>query len=68
VSGGLSQIRIASDSRFEPTIGNEANFLLSYDGSGHLIQLDKVVGHFTYRKTLTWVGDNLTQISEWIKL
>jgi hypothetical protein len=53
---------------FEPTIGGNGSCVLTYNGSDQLIQIDKTIGEFVYRKTLTWTGDNLTAISAWVKL
>jgi len=43
-------------------------FALTYDGAGHVTIVDKVDGGSTYRKTLTWLGDNLTAISAWVEV
>jgi hypothetical protein len=51
----------------EPTAVN-SEVALAYDGLGNLIQMDRTVGVITYRRTFTWVGDNLTAISAWVKL
>lgn len=52
----------------DPLAGGNAEYTLTWDGSGHLIQIDRNVGEFNYRRTLTWTGDDLTSISHWVKL
>jgi hypothetical protein len=44
------------------------SFALTYDAAGHITQIDKTDGGSVYRKTLTWVGDNLTAISTWAEV
>ena len=44
------------------------SLVLSYNGSNQLTQIDKVVSGTTYRKTLTYTGDNLTGVSIWIQI
>lgn len=53
---------------FDPTSNDNSSFTLSWDGGGHLTEIYKIVGAFSYKKTLTWVGDNLTTISAWVKV
>jgi hypothetical protein len=53
---------------FDSTAGANGSCVLTYDGSDQLIQIDKTIGEFVYRKTLTWTGGNLTAISAWVKL
>lgn len=53
---------------FEPDNTANGSCVLTYDGSDQLIQIDKTVGDFVYRKTLTWTAGNLTAISAWVKL
>lgn len=47
---------------------NNASLVLTYDASGNLTQIDKTIGSTTYRKTFTWTGSNLTDISVWSQL
>jgi hypothetical protein len=53
---------------FDPTAGEGASLQLTWDLAGHLVQIDKKVGEFTYRKTLAWTGDYPTSITAWVKL
>lgn len=52
---------------YDPTSGDNSEYTLTWSGD-ELIQIDKTVGEFTYRKTLTWTAGNLTDISDWVKL
>lgn len=68
---GSAKLRVIGNGElevFDPMAGQNSKFVLTWDGSNHLIQIDKNVGEFTWRRTLTWVGDNLTEISHWVKL
>lgn len=53
---------------FDPTSSDNSSFTLTWDGGGHLTEIYKIVGAFNYKKTLTWVGDNLTVISAWVEV
>jgi hypothetical protein len=44
------------------------SLVLSYNGSDQLTQIDKVINGVTYRKTLTYTGDNLTGVSIWTQI
>jgi hypothetical protein len=46
-------------------IQGNASYVLSYDGSGNITQIEKTIGGTTYTKTFTYTGDNLTGISVW---
>jgi hypothetical protein len=64
----MPKVRKIDDDGFEPTIGENAEHNYTWDGSSRLIRIEKTVGQFTYRKDLTWTGDDLTFVSEWVKL
>ena len=51
----------------DPTSGENASFVYTWDGD-LLTRIDKTVGEFTWRKTLSWTGDNLTSITEWVQI
>lgn len=48
----------------DPMSGENASWEYAWTGD-LLTTIDKTVGLFTWRRTLTWTGDNLTAISEW---
>ena len=65
---GLSVVRKIENPGFEPTIEGNAGLTLSWNLAGELVQIDKIVGAFTYRKSLTWSGGYPVTVSEWTKL
>jgi hypothetical protein len=52
---------------FDPTAGEDAILSLTWL-AGKLVQIDKKIGEFTYRKTLVWTGDQLDSVTKWVKL
>lgn len=66
VTGQLD--RMVQPGQTIPTSGTNPSTVLSYDGSGNLQYLDKVINGDTYRKTFTWVAGVLTNISAAVKL
>ena len=53
---------------FDPEAGANAYLTLTWSLSGELTRIDKKIGEFTYRKSLTWVGGYPVLISDWVKL
>jgi len=51
-----------------PTTGNNPSATLTYDGSGNLSTITKVIDGVSYQKTLTYAGNVLTDISAWVQL
>lgn len=50
-------------------IQGNASYVLTYDGSGNLTDIDKTIGSTTYHKDLTYDGSsNLTNVSVWTKV
>jgi len=45
---------------------NNPSFVLTYDVSDNLTQIDMTIGATTYRKTLGYTGQNLTSVSTWV--
>ena len=53
-----------------PTSSNTGNpsYVLTYDGSGNLTDIDKTMDGATYHKDLTYTRSNLTAISTWTQV
>ena len=48
-----------------PTAQTNPSLVLSYDESGNLTRIDKVIGGITYFKTFSYTGSELTGVSAW---
>jgi len=67
VTEGLTYNPVSSSIERTVVIGQgNASMVLSYDGDGNVNQIEKTVDGTTYTKTLTWVGQRLTEISAWV--
>lgn len=52
---------------FDPTLLANGALVLTWV-LGKPTVIEKTVGEFTYRKTLTWSGADLIAVSEWVKV
>ena len=50
-----------------PTTGNNPSLVLGYTGD-NLTTIDKTIDGTTYRKTLTYSGSTLTEVSSWVEV
>ena len=66
-AGSLRSIGEGESASFDPTAGEDAELALTWL-AGKLVQIDKLIGEFTYRKTLVWSGSQLVSVTKWIKL
>ena len=52
---------------FDPTAGENASFVYTWTGD-LLTRIEKTVGEKTFRRDLTWSGDNLITMSTWTEV
>jgi len=67
-SAKLRVIGNGEQETFDPQAGANGGLTLTWNLAGEVIQLDKKIGEFTYRKTLTWLGGYPVTVSGWVKL
>lgn len=67
---GIGKLRLVGGTTetVDPTAGANGGLTLTWNLAGELVQLDKKIGEFTYRKTLTWSGGYPVTVSDWVKL
>ena len=51
---------------FTPEEGPNPRIVLSWTGT-QIDYIEKIVEDITYRKTITWAGGVITNVSEWVK-
>lgn len=59
--------KLGEEPLFDPEEGPNASIVISYDLDDKIDYIDKTIEGATWRKTFTWVGELLTEISEWVR-
>jgi hypothetical protein len=49
-----------------PTEGDNPSYNLTYDSSGNLLTITKIIGTVDYIKSLTWSDGYLSTVSAWV--
>lgn len=67
MTGGASIHIPGNEPLQNPEEGPNASWYIHYNGDGKPDYVEKTIGEITYRKTITWSGDKVTNVSAWIE-